>query len=608
MTAMTITELLAAYQDGRLDVRAHLHEVLRTIRAGDKHHAWISVLDNAQLEPYLARLEAADPAELPLFGVPFAIKDNIDLAGVPTTAACPDYAYTPERSAFVVQRLIDAGAVPVGKTNLDQFATGLVGTRSPYGACRNAFDPAYLSGGSSSGSAVALALGQVAFSLGTDTAGSGRVPAMFNNLVGVKPTRGLLSASGVVPACRTLDTVSIFALTGPDAERVLDVAADFDRDDAYARPDRVPEFGHGTIPATGFRFGVPRREQLAFFGDADNPGLFDATLDRLVELGGTPVEIDFAPFLEAARLLYEGPWVAERYAAIEGFIKRSADSLHPVTRQIIEGGATPRAVEAFKAQYRLAALRRQTEAVWDEVDLIVTPTAGRHYRIDEVETDPVQKNSDLGYYTNFMNLLDFAALAVPAGFRDDGLPFGVTLFAPAFTDRDLLALGARLQRASVDRLGATDQPLPEEMVDAGGEHVIPVAVCGAHLSGLPLNWQLTQRRGRLAQTTRTAPEYRFYALPGGPPERPGLVRVEEGGAGIDVEVWDVPASEFGPFVAGIPAPLGIGKIRLEGGREVPGFICEPIAIKGATQGATDITGLGSWRRHLEQKTAGISPV
>ena len=275
MTAITVTELLAAYREGDLDVRAHLGEVMRTIRAADDHHVWIHVLDDAQLEPYLARLEASEPADLPLYGVPFAIKDNIDLEGVPTTAGCPDYAYTPERSAFVVQRLIDAGAVPVGKTNLDQFATGLVGTRSPHGACRNAFDPDYLSGGSSSGSAVAVALGQVGFSLGTDTAGSGRVPAMFNNLVGVKPTRGLLSAGGVVPACRTLDTVSIFALTGPDAERVLDVAARFDEQDAYARPDRVPELGHGAIPATGFRFGVPRREQLAFFGDAENPAHFE---------------------------------------------------------------------------------------------------------------------------------------------------------------------------------------------------------------------------------------------------------------------------------------------------------------------------------------------
>ncbi|HER20385.1 MAG TPA: allophanate hydrolase, partial [Chromatiales bacterium] len=312
------------------------------------------------------------------------------------------------------------------------------------------------------------------------------------------------------------------------------------------------------------------------------------------ELGGTAVEIDFAPFLEAAHLLYEGPWVAERYAAIEDFIEQSADSLHPVTRQIIAGGATPRAAEAFKAQYRLAALRRTTEAVWDEVDLIVTPTAGRHYRIDEVEADPVQKNSDLGYYTNFMNLLDFAALAVPTSFRGDGLPFGVTLFAPAFTDRDLLALGDRLQRASVDRLGATGQPLPSESLEAGGEHVIPVAVCGAHLSGLPLNWQLTERRARLAETTTTAPEYRLYALPGGPPERPGLVRVSQGGAAIDVEVWHVPASEFGSFVAGIPGPLGIGKLRLVDGRELPGFIAEPIAMDGAI----DITHLGGWRHHI----------
>lgn len=594
MDTITVTDLLAAYRSGRLTVREHLAEVMRGIRAADEHHVWIHVLDDARLEPHLARLEATDPADLPLYGVPFAIKDNIDLAGVPTTAGCPDYAYTPERSAFVVQKLIDAGAVPVGKTNLDQFATGLVGTRSPYGACRNAFDPNYLSGGSSSGSAVAVALGQVAFSLGTDTAGSGRVPAMFNNLVGVKPSRGLLSANGVVPACRTLDTVSIFALTGRDAEQVLEVVAAFDPDDAYARPDRVPELGHGAIPSPGFRFGVPRREQLAFFGDEDNPRLFAATIERLAGLGGTAVEIDFAPFLEAARLLYEGPWVAERYAAIETFIEDSAESLHPVTRQIIAGGAEPRAAEAFKSQYRLAELRRQTEPVWETIDLVVTPTAGRHYRIDEVEADPVGKNSDLGYYTNFMNLLDFAALAVPAGFRADGLPFGVTLFAPAFADRDLLALGDRLQRASVDRLGATGHPLPVDAVAGGGEHVVPVAVCGAHLSGLPLNHQLTERRARLVETTTTAPVYRLYALPGGPPERPGLVRVADGGAAIEVEVWQMPASEFGAFVAGIPAPLGIGRITLADGREVPGFIAESVAIEGTAE----ITHLGGWRRYL----------
>jgi allophanate hydrolase len=537
-----------------------------------------------------------DPGALPLYGVPFAIKDNIDLAGVPTTAGCPEYAYVPERSAFVVQRLIDAGAVPLGKTNLDQFATGLVGARSPYGACGNAFDPAYVSGGSSSGSAVAVALGQVSFSLGTDTAGSGRVPAGFNNLIGVKPTRGLLSGSGVVPACRTLDTVSIFTLDAADAGRLLDVVAVHDREDPYARPDQVPQLGLAGIPESGFRFGLPAPGQLEFFGDKDYATLFGATVDRLRSLGGEPVAIDLAPFLEAARLLYEGPWVAERYAAIRDFFDARPEALFGVTRDIIGGGRAPRAVDAFEAQYRLQALRREAEVVWDSVDLVLTPTAGTIPTIAAVQADPLRVNSDLGYYTNFMNLLDLCAVAVPSGFRADGLPFGATLFAPAFRDRELLPIADRLQRAAGLPLGATGCPQHERPPLAPDErHRIPVAVCGAHMSGLPLNHQLTDRRARLLRATRTAPEYRFYALPGGPPERPGLVRVGSGGAAIDVEVWTVPADRFGSFVAGIPSPLGIGRVRLEDGSEVPGFLCETVA----TQGAVEITGLHSWRRYIE---------
>ncbi|SEP19064.1 allophanate hydrolase [Aquisalimonas asiatica] len=593
----TLTELLAAYRSGRMNLRRHIAEVMETARSGDDRNIWITVLTDAQLEPYLQRLEAADPAELPLYGVPFAMKDNIDLAGVPTTAGCPDYAYTPEASAFVVQRLIDAGAVPVGKTNLDQFATGLVGTRSPYGACGNAFDPAYVSGGSSSGSAVSVALGQVCFSLGTDTAGSGRVPAAFNNLVGVKPTCGLLSASGVVPACRTIDTISIFATTAADAQQVLDVAASYDPDDAYARPDTVPPLGHGRIPTEGFRFGVPGAAQLAFFGNHEASALFDQAVARLQAVGGTPVELDFEPFLEAARLLYEGPWVSERYTAIRDFIERHPESLFDVTREIIGGGGAPLATDAFAAQYRLQALRRRTEATWSDVDLVVTPTAGTIYTIDAVNADPVRLNSNLGYYTNFMNLLDFSALAVPAGFQSEGLPFGVTLFAPAFYDQDLLAIGDRLHRTQDVTLGATGAAMPAGApVDARHQHTIPVAVCGAHMRGLPLNWQLTERRARFREVARSAPEYRFYALPGGPPHRPGMVHVGAGGGSVGLEIWDVPADRFGSFVAGIPAPLGIGRVRLDDGREVPGFICE---ASGA-EGAEDITHLGDWRAWLER--------
>jgi allophanate hydrolase len=591
----SIAGLLAAYRDGTLQPRAHLRRVMATVRGDDAHNVWIRVLDDAELEPHMARLDGVDPAALPLYGVPFAIKDNIDLAGVPTTAGCPEYAYVPEQSAFVVQCLLEAGAVPVGKTNLDQFATGLVGTRSPRGACRNAFDPAWVSGGSSSGSAVALALGQVGFALGTDTAGSGRVPAGFNNLIGLKPTRGRLSTAGVVPACRSLDTVSVFAFTAADAETVLQVAGEYDCRDPFARPNQPTPLGRPALSADGFRFGVPGADQLEFFGDDEARGLFRQSVRALQELGGEPVTLDFEPFLEAARLLYAGPWVAERYLAIRQFLAGHTDAVLPVTRGIIEAGAEPSAADAFEAGYRLQSLRRTTAAVWDDLDLICTPTTGTHYRIEQVDADPVARNSDLGYYTNFMNLLDYSAVAVPAGFRASGLPFGVTLFAPAFQDLKLLGLADRLQRVCVRTLGATDAALGGEPECRGADpQLIPVAVCGAHLSGLPLNGQLTQRRGVLLERTRSAPAYRLLALPGGPPERPGMIRVKEGGAAIELEVWGVPADQFGSFVAGIPEPLGIGRVELADGRRVAGFICEGIG----REGATDISHLGGWRAYL----------
>jgi len=591
--SLDIASLRRAYLAGGLSPVALLEEVLARLEGEDAHHIWIERLPREAVLAYARALEGRDPAELPLYGIPFAIKDNIDLAGTPTTAACPAFAYRPEQSAHVVQRLIDAGAIPLGKTNLDQFATGLNGTRSPYGACRNAFDPDYIAGGSSSGSAVAVALGQVSFALGTDTAGSGRVPAAFNNLVGLKPTRGLLSTRGVVPACRTLDCVSIFALHAADAEAVLAAAADYDPRDAQARPGR-PE---APFPPR-FRFGVPRADQLAFFGDDAGAKLFAEAVGRLEGLGGRAVTIDFSPFLEAARLLYEGPWVAERYAAIRDFFDTRAEDVLPVIRTIIGQGRDFDAAQTFSGFYRLAELRRAAEAVMASVDLMLTPTAGRIYTIEALQADPIRRNSELGYYTNFMNLLDFAAVAVPAGFTPGGLPFGVTLFAPAFRDRALLALAARLHAALGGTMGATGWPLPTVDVPEPREGIIEVAVAGAHLEGLPLNGQLTGRGAWLVERTRTSPDYRCYALAGGPPFRPGLIRVDEGGAAIEVEVWAVPAEQFGSFVAGIPAPLGIGRVTLEGGREVSGFICEPRGIEGAE----DITAFGGWRAYLASRT------
>jgi allophanate hydrolase len=555
---------------------------------------WISRLTREQLQPYLEALQGRSPDELPLYAIPFAIKDNIDLAGHPTTAACAAYAYTPDESAFVVRCLVDAGAIPVGKTNLDQFATGLVGTRSPYGACLNSFDGRYIAGGSSSGSAVAVATGLVSFALGTDTAGSGRVPAAFNNIVGHKPTCGLVSTRGVVPACRSLDCVSIFALTTGDAGAVLKAASRYDSQDAYAR--RRPA-GGWSFGAERFRFGVPREDQLAFFGNRDAQALFRRSVERLTQLGGEAVTVDFGPFLAAARLLYEGPWVAERYAAIEAFIEQQPGALLDVTREIIGAGNRARAVEVFKALYQLEEYRRKVEQCWRDVALVVTPTAGTIYPIDAVNADPVQLNSNLGYYTNFMNLLDCSAVAVPAGFQADGLPFGVTLFAPAWADAALLALGDRLHRGSVTDAGATGVPLPQPGVETAAlEGYLPVAVCGAHLSGLPLNRQLTERGAWLMQCTQTAPHYRLYALPGGPPERPGLVRAANSGT-IEVEVWALPADRVGSFLQLIPAPLGLGKVELADGGQVTGFICEPCGIEGAV----DVTAYGGWRAYLENR-------
>ena len=597
-----LASLKAAYRSGTT-VREVIAESLARCRA-DTHHAFIHVLTDAEVAPLVARLDGVDPASLPLFGVPFVIKDNIDLAGIPTTAGCPEFAYTPTESAFLVQQLLAAGAVPVGKANLDQFATGLNGTRSPYGACQNAFDPDFISGGSSSGSAVSVAKGYATFSLGTDTAGSGRVPASFNNLVGLKPTLGLLSGSGMVPACRSLDTVSIFALTAGDVQAVLGAAAAFDASDAYSRP--AQPFGVD-FSAGPFRFGVPRAQDLEFFGNDAAATLFNTSVERLKALGGTPVEVDLTPFLEAARLLYDGPWVAERYVAIQDFINAQPDAVFPPVRTIIEGGRSVTGAQAFAASYRLKALKRVCDAVWNDIDCLLTPTAGTIYRIDAMQADPIQLNSNLGRYTNFMNLLDYSAVAVPSGFLPGGaaqcLPWGVTLAAPAFKDITLLRLADRFHRAETATLGATPTPLastpactglPSGEVGAAGSGTVRVAVCGAHLSGLPLNHQLTSRGARLIGSPHSAPDYQLHALAGGPVQRPGMVRVAEGGSAIALEVWEVPAAHFGSFVAGIPAPRGIGKVKLADGSEVPGFICEGIGIEGAT----DITHFGGWRAWL----------
>jgi allophanate hydrolase len=596
---MTIAGLRAHYTSGDFTPR----ELLALLRARAAEFAdrniWIYQLSDAELAPYLAALNKRSPADTPLYGIPFAIKDNIDLADIPTTAACAAYTYTPPFSATVVANLIAAGAIPLGKTNLDQFATGLVGVRSPqpWGACRNSFNPDYISGGSSSGSAVAVALGIASFSLGTDTAGSGRIPAAFNNIVGWKPTRGLLSIRGMVPACKSIDCMSVFASTAEDINAVSAIAATYDSDDEFSRPNPAynSATAFGDIPAGNFHFGVPRRDQLEFLGDRNSAQAFDDALALLEEIGGIKIEIDFAPFLAAARLLYEGPWIAERYWAIKPLLESNPSALLPVTAKIIAAGKDKTAIDTFAAMYQMQALRRTAEAALANFAFIVTPTAGTIFTQQQLIEEPILRNSQLGYYTNFMNLLDLAAVAVPTRILPNGLPFGITLFADRFTDLRLLSYAHRIQRATQLPLGAQAKPLPASTLTARQDATtVRVVVCGAHMSGLPFNSQLLARRATLIAATTTSSGYRFYALPGGAIKRPGLIRDEQHGGKIDVEVWEMPSEEFGSFVALIPQPLGIGKVELANGEWLPGFLCESYALEGALE----ITELGGWRSYL----------
>jgi allophanate hydrolase len=558
------------------------------IESAPLHPVWISLVPREAALERALQLEAnSSTANLPLYGRLFAIKDNIDLAGLPTTAGCPAYSYSPSANATVVSRLIAAGAIPIGKTNLDQFATGLVGTRSPYGACSSVFDSRYISGGSSAGSAVAVASGLASFSLGTDTAGSGRVPAAFNGLVGLKPTRGLLSMTGVVPACRSLDCVSIFTRTCSEALAVWNAARGFDPLDAYSR---VPGPGQGAAPWLNrvFRFGVPAANQLEFFGDEEAAHLYSCAVEQLEAAGGERVEIDFTIFREVANLLYSGPWVAERLAAIGPFMNAHAGEMDPVVREIIGGASRLSAAGTFSAMYHLQELARAAAAQWGRMDVLALPTTGTIYTHEAIAAEPIKLNTNLGYYTNFVNLLDLAAVAIPAGFRTSGLPFGISLIGQAFADEALLALADRFLRPKE----------PVEIVQAPG--CIRLAVVGAHLTGQPLNGQLTSIGARLAAQSHTAREYRLYALSSSLPPKPGLLR-EPGfqGPGIEVEVWNVPEDRFGGFVAAIPPPLGIGKVTLDSGESVACFICEPYAVAGARE----ITEFGGWRAYLAAKAS-----
>lgn len=533
-----------------------------------------------------------------LAGLVFAAKDNIDVAGLPTTAACPAFARTATVHSHVVQRLLDAGAALAGKTNLDQFACGLNGTRSPYGAVPNSFDARYVSGGSSSGSAYVVATGQVDFALGTDTAGSGRVPAGLNNIVGLKPSKGLISARGVVPAAQSVDCVSIFARTVETAVRVLRVAVGFDAHDPFSRPLPLK-----TEPfAPRFCFGVP--SELAFFGDHAAAKEFQKAVVQLQALGGEPVQIDYTPLAEAADLLYESALVAERYAAVREFFDAHESEVMEPVRGILASGRGYSAADLIDAQAQLRALAQQAAPMWEAIDVLLLPTAPTHYRIDEMLANPVELNRNLGAYTNFVNLLDYAALSVPSSLRPDGLPFGVTLVGPRGSDLQLAELGQRYHHATGLTQGATGEPLPPPVeLGLAGPATVKVAVVGAHLSGMPLNSQLTERGAVLIEKTKTASQYRLYALPGTVPPKPGLLRVPPAeGAAIEVEVWRMPLAHYGSFVALIGAPLGIGTLQLADGSSVQGFVCEALA----TEGATDITQPGGWRRYIESRQQAAS--
>ncbi|WP_295630754.1 allophanate hydrolase [Novosphingobium sp.] len=586
MTAnRSATAIAAAVSAGQTSAVSVIEDTIARLAAYDvvQPQAWIS---RAAPDALVAAARAIDARVaagevLPLAGVPFAAKDNIDVAGFETTAACPAFAYRPDQSATVVERLLAAGAICVGKTNLDQFATGLNGTRSPYGAPRNAYNLAYVSGGSSSGSSVVVAAGLVPLALGTDTAGSGRVPAAFQHLIGFKPTKGRWSTHGVVPACRTLDCVTVLTNDTADARLVDSIIAGFDPPDAYSKP-------LADHPVSGNRIGVPRRSQRVWFGDAESEYLYDRALDRLAGLG-TIVEIDYAPLQEAAQLLYSGPWVAERTAAIAGMLTDNPEAIDPTVRTVVEPGLDVSAVDLFRGIYRLAELKRHADLLWGEIDLMAFPTTGTTYRVAEMLAAPVALNSALGFYTNFVNLLDMAAVAVPAGTRANATGFGVTLIGPADSDMALLDVA--------DAYLAAAQIAPPPKLDLEGKmQTVKLAVVGAHLQDMPLHWQLTSRNATFVGAFETAPNYRLYAMADSVPPKPALVHSEDGGT-IALEIYEMGVAEFGSFVVEVPAPLAIGTVTLADGSSVKGFVAEPRALAGAE----DITALGGWRAYIAQR-------
>lgn len=601
-SSLDISTLHRHYHAGTLSVTDVITAVLERIRLRGKDHVWISRVSVAEIYQRARQLDdlhhTADLFErYPLYGIPFAVKDNIDVADMHTTAACPAYAYLAEKDATVVHRLMDAGAILIGKTNMDQFATGLVGTRSPYGIPVNPFNHAYIPGGSSSGSAVAVATGCISFSLGTDTAGSGRVPAALNNIIGLKPTRGLLSTHGIVPACRSLDCVSIFSLTVNDATKIMAVTTKYDPVDPFSKSEADRQHPALLPVCRNFKFGVPDAASLTFFGDVDSEQCFSQAIVQLQALGGEAIEIDFSPFRRTAELLYQGPWVTERYLTVGGLMEKTPHALHRDVRQAIETAYRYDAADVYAGLYQLKTLQQETDRIMRTIDYLVTPTVGTTYPISDVLAQPKITNENLGYYTNFMNLLDLCAIALPSGMLPNGLPFGISVVALPYQENTLFSVAEAFHRASRLPTGATQQPLPPPFPKAPAvkdEKYLRLCVCGAHMSGLPLNYQLLECGGRLWAKTRTAPHYKLYAMEEMKPPRPGMIRAENGVA-LDVEVWELPIEKFGVFIKKVPSPLCIGTVALETGEPVSGFLCESFALKNAK----DISLLGGWRAYLK---------
>ncbi|UJR35719.1 hypothetical protein I4U23_028469 [Adineta vaga] len=573
-----INELHNLYSSDQNGLLNTINSLYDRIEKENMNLIWISIISRENVMKRVKQLltiPTEDRSKFRLYGIPFAVKDNVNVVNLPTTAGCPAFACeTATENAPVVEKLEQAGGILIGKTNMDQFATGLVGTRTPYGACASVFNENYISGGSSLGSAVVVASGLVTFALGTDTAGSGRVPAMFNNVIGLKPTRGLLSTRGVIPACRSLDCIFVFAETASDAAIIFSVTCDFDELDPYSCQMSSSLGATPWISSSTFRFGIPTIKTREFFGDMENPKLFQNIIDTIQrDLNGQAIEFDFTPFLNVAALLYKGPWVAERYAAVGQFIDEHEAHTDPTVYKIISNAKKYTAVDAFNGLYELERLKKQVDKLWKNFDVMLVPTAPRAYTIDEINGTPIEYNSHLGYYTNSVNLLDLAAIAIPAGIRSDGLPFGVTLISHAFTDNALL-----LRRSSIS------------------SNCFHIAVIRAHLSGQPLNYQLTERNGRLIRTCRTHHEYRLYALENTTPAKPGLIRkIGSQGPGIELEISALPNEHVASFIHLISSPLSIGNIYLEDEQIVKGFLVESSALDTAQ----DITDLGGWRSYLE---------